>query len=80
MVGRKDAPLAPVGDKVEKMREKYEFDGKLLGRGAFSEVKLAHNKETKEKFAVKIMKKKKLSVNRKSLAPTLHKTQLQFSN
>jgi len=38
--------------------KKYEL-GKVLGTGAFSEVKLAINKQTKEKFAVKIIDKSK---------------------
>ena len=66
MVGRTEGPLTPVGDKVSAMKAKYESDGKLLGRGAFSEVRLAHNKKTNQHFAVKIMRKKKLTMKRKS--------------
>jgi serine/threonine protein kinase/endonuclease/exonuclease/phosphatase family metal-dependent hydrolase len=42
--------------------KKYEL-GKVLGTGAFSEVKLAINKQTKEKFAVKIIDKSKCKGN-----------------
>jgi len=38
--------------------KKYEL-GKVLGTGAFSEVKIAVNRQTKEKFAVKIIDKSK---------------------
>jgi len=38
--------------------KKYEL-GKVLGTGAFSEVKIAINRQTKEKFAVKIIDKSK---------------------
>ena len=41
--------------------DQYYFDGKLLGRGAFAKVELATHKLTKEKVAIKIVKKDKLN-------------------
>jgi serine/threonine-protein kinase Chk2 len=45
----------------EEMKEKYSIS-KTLGRGACGEVKLAFKKGTCEKFAVKVIVKKKFSI------------------
>lgn len=46
--------------KQKKVSEEYEIKD-LLGEGAFGQVKLALNKTTKEKVAIKILNKEKLS-------------------
>jgi len=46
-------------NSVTKMKEVYKVKT-LLGKGAFSTVRLASNRQTKEEVAIKIMKKKEL--------------------
>ena len=50
-------------NKKDKL-SKYEI-GEELGKGAYAKVKLATNKLTKEKFAIKIYEKEKLNSNSK---------------
>ncbi|EDV29000.1 uncharacterized protein TRIADDRAFT_49758 [Trichoplax adhaerens] len=50
----------------EKVHSKYSFKD-VLGTGAFSEVVLAENKQTKEKFAIKCIDKRAVKGKEKSL-------------
>jgi len=45
------------------MKKKYKIYPKTLGKGAFSEVRLAENRESGEKVAIKIIAKKNVSEN-----------------
>merc|ERR1712137_1248547 len=69
----KEAVLTDSADSLEskelprkRHKEDFDWDEDIIGTGAFGEVKVAVDKETKAKYAVKILNKKQILAQKKA--------------